>query len=391
MAKPKMEKYRKVVNKEHHKWVPTSEIAAKLAETHPRLDFRWLEKEHIHGVDSIVHGVCETHSRVVPMHVGNLWRGTTKYGCPACAYELGYECEGSDTFHVKRNHPNYEGISKVEFNLFLAIKDVFPDALSGHKMKGRKEIDIWVPSLRCGCEYNGVIYHSSARKKTEEYHIEKTRQANRENKQIFHLFPDEALDVERVIRMFRSVQAGRNPLGTPFHIKPKTQLSLSIVDGSTADAFHEKWNPISIRDSLIHANFGLFNHGELAVLFGVNLKDRMILKASYAKVFDEIDKVLLMLAQNYGGVFSIAADARNPLEFGLCESAILNKRLAFVGASRPLAIPLDNSFTIPRMSFTRMSDSEGPWYADKKEHVALTWDCGMLIYCRKQDRHMFPQ
>lgn len=392
MAKtPNMEKERKVVSKAHHNWVPTEDIKVRLAETHPRLEFRWLEKEHIHGVDSIVHGTCHEHHQVVPMHVGNLWRGTTKYGCPACAYELGGECEGSETFHVKRNHPNYQGRSKVEFNLFMAVKDAFPDALSGHKMKGRKEIDIWVPSIGAGVEYNGTLYHSSKMGKDEKYHIQKTKQANRENKQIFHLFPEEAEDVGRVVRLLRLLKAARNPVGTKYHLRPKAKLEVRVVPAEEASRFHSEWNPFGLRDSLIHLDLGLYEDGTLVALFGVNLKERVVVKSSYAKVFLEPHKVLTLLSENYGGAFALAADARNPIEFGVCESAILSKKIAFVGASRPLAIPLEKSFAIPEMGFSAMSDSEGFSYADRTEHIALTWDCGMLIYCKKNDRPLFPQ
>ena len=41
-----------LVNKEHHNWVPTEEIAEKLKAEYPALSTPWLEKEHIHGVKS---------------------------------------------------------------------------------------------------------------------------------------------------------------------------------------------------------------------------------------------------------------------------------------------------------------------------------------------------
>ena len=170
-----------VVNKEHHNWVSTDQIAEKLRIEFSSLSFPWLEAEHIHGVNSIVTGVCEKHKLLIPMHLGNLWRGTTKYGCPECAWEGVGDVDYSSRF---KNHHGYVGQSGLEFDLFMKTKQIFPDATPGHRIQGRKEIDIWVPSISCGIEYNGNYYHVESMGRGKEYHSGKTNIAAKQVEQM---------------------------------------------------------------------------------------------------------------------------------------------------------------------------------------------------------------
>ena len=54
-----------------------------------------------------------------------------------------------------------------------------------------KEIDIYVPSLKIGIEYNGVVWHSEKFGKDRYYHLSKLEAANKAGVQLIQIFEDE--------------------------------------------------------------------------------------------------------------------------------------------------------------------------------------------------------
>ncbi|MCD8208271.1 MAG: hypothetical protein LUD72_10075 [Bacteroidales bacterium] len=74
-------------------------------------------------------------------------------GCPKCGQRLSY----------------------AEDELYAFIKNLCPDAIRNDRaILDGQEIDILVPSLNIGIEYNGLIWHSEAFGKGREYHLNKT-------------------------------------------------------------------------------------------------------------------------------------------------------------------------------------------------------------------------
>lgn len=367
-----------VVDKEHHKWIPTDEIATKLLTEYPSLETPWLEQEHVHGVNSIVTGVCKEHKLLVPMNLGNLWRGTTKYGCPECAWEKGYEFEGHSEFNIKRNRPNYIGQSKAEYNLFCAIKPHFPDAVAHHRMQGGKEIDIWIPSIGCGVEYNGLYYHSNAMGKTAEYHREKSRTANRQGKGIFHLFPEEAQDTDRIVRMLKLLGKAKEEGHNEFKVPPKSQVGVQEIMSAQAKAFHEKWNFITLKDHMLDLHFGLFMGGEMIGVFSGNYTGQMICKMSYSKAFFDFPRLLKLLNKITGLKLAFVIDIRNPLEWGLLDPS-LSMGLKMVTILPPVVYPLDKSYNIIDRGIYSVIDLLNAPYKFCDEEAARTWDCGHIV------------
>ena len=373
-----------VVNKDHHKWIPTGEISAKIAAEYPELETPWLMQEHVHGVSSIVTGVCREHKLLVPLHLGNLWRGSTKYGCPECAWEKGYEFEGHAEFNIKRNRPNYIGQSKAEFNLFCAIKEHFPDAMAHHRMQGGKEIDIWIPSITCGVEYNGTYYHSSAMGKDQSYHKEKSRTANRQGKGIFHLFPEEAMDVDRIVRMLRLLGKAKEEGHNEYKVAPGANLNIKNIMSTLAKEFHHKWNFITMKDQMIDTHFGIYEGEELIGVVSGNWKYKGLCKMSFSKAFFEFGPLLKIINQLSEAHYAFVVDFRNPLEHGLIDPSVL-KNLDVGLAFPPTAYPLNSRYEfIDREMYTLSSMLfDPPKFSD--DEVARTWDCGHLVaYLPKQ-------
>jgi hypothetical protein len=112
----------------------------------------------------------------------------TKYGCFGCANE---HKGGLGGYSARQQADGYIGRAGVQSGIFRALKAVYPDTIWEHRMDNGKEIDVYVPSLNFGIEYNGNYYHSTAVGKEAKYHADKTVKALREDKFILHVFTDE--------------------------------------------------------------------------------------------------------------------------------------------------------------------------------------------------------
>lgn len=370
-----------VVNKEHHKWVPTDEIAEKLKTEYPSLSTPWLEKEHVHGVNSVVTGVCEKHKMLVPMNLGNLWRGTTKYGCPECAWEAG---ETNDIYRRYRNAPGYIGRSGMEFRMFCAIKEVWPDTVPGHRIEGRKEIDIWIPSVGCGVEYNGNYWHTEEIGRGQSYHLGKSRVAWRQEKFILHVFEEEADDIDRIIRILKLFESSMSQIKSNKVVVPGG-LSAQVVSAGMAESFHSTWDFINepyIRNCDFH--FGIFdkNFNMVAAFSGIR-KYGLIVKTSTSIPFLPITDVFKWAKVGYRVPPLVAkVDMRNPTTQIMyrCAEGIA---LAFV--TEPQPIPMDDKYRmLPVSQGNALAASE---YLRKPypSEFARAWDCGSFWNCLKTD------
>ena len=83
-------------------------------------------------------------------HKGHEWKASVSSrvrgnGCPECSKE-------------RRS-------SFPEQAIFYYIKQMYPDAVNGYYPESKLELDIYIPSINIGIEYDGRYYHSSDRKR----------------------------------------------------------------------------------------------------------------------------------------------------------------------------------------------------------------------------------
>lgn len=180
------------VDPNHHAVIPTAQIERDLRARFPSLEFPYVKQDHVAGVRSNVHAWCEKHQMFTRMLLSSA-RATdgTKYGCFACANEHKGGNGGGGGYSPRQYAPGYIGRAGVQSGIFRALKAAYPDTIWEHRMDNGKEIDVYVPSLNFGIEYNGNYYHSTAVGKDAKYHAMKTVGAYRESKSILHVFTDE--------------------------------------------------------------------------------------------------------------------------------------------------------------------------------------------------------
>jgi len=93
----------------------------------------------------------------------DVFASTNKYIwwlCPTCGHE--WKAKGSNRNVGKRGCPHCakgRSSSVPEQLLYRAVKRYFPDAVNRHLID-KDEIDVFIPSLRIGMEYDGQRYHN---------------------------------------------------------------------------------------------------------------------------------------------------------------------------------------------------------------------------------------
>lgn len=125
---------------------------------------------HRKYADGTEHGPFYT----VPEH---FLRGT---GCPHCA----------------------NTISQKEKEILEYVKSIVgcENVVSNdRKVLDGMEIDVYVPSLNVGFEYNGLLWHSVKFKPDQNYHLEKTRLAESKGVKLIQIFEDEYLNHRDIV------------------------------------------------------------------------------------------------------------------------------------------------------------------------------------------------
>ncbi|MBP5723966.1 MAG: hypothetical protein J6X18_10405, partial [Bacteroidales bacterium] len=69
----------------------------------------------------------------------------------------------------------------------------FEVSTGNRKILEGKEIDIYVPELKIGFEYDGLLYHCEEFGKNRMYHLSKTKKAYEKSVTLYHIFEDEYL------------------------------------------------------------------------------------------------------------------------------------------------------------------------------------------------------
>lgn len=118
---------------------------------------------------------CSICNHIWDVYFYNIIRAKNKWntnGCPNCD-------------NLKNRTSSSQQLEIEEF-----VKQ-YVEIIPKYKLLNKKEIDIYIPGLRIGLEFNGVFYHSpdtTYRNLDEYYHKNKTKDALNENIRLIHIF-----------------------------------------------------------------------------------------------------------------------------------------------------------------------------------------------------------
>ena len=100
-------------------------------------------------------------------------------------------------------NPKYSNstVSSLELSLRNYLTSIGVDFIPTDKtILGKKEIDIYIPSSQLAIEFNGIYWHSDKVNKNYNYHLEKTITCEQKGIDLFHIFEDEWIEKENIVK-----------------------------------------------------------------------------------------------------------------------------------------------------------------------------------------------
>lgn len=136
-----------------------------------------------------------------------------------------------------------QGKSREELEVFNMIRLEFPNLKvyeSDRVILHGRELDIWIPSLKIGIEYNGLFYHNSSTK-SESYHLWKTVQCEKQGIRLIQIFSDEwenkkalVIDtIKKVLGKYSTISANDTEVLEISKKEAKDFLDINSLNGFT--------------------------------------------------------------------------------------------------------------------------------------------------------------
>jgi hypothetical protein len=119
--------------------------------------------------------------------------------------DLGKETYSRDYIKGHWDWKVFSGIkkqSKEEIQLIDFLKTIYDGEIqtSVRNILPKTELDIYLPDLKLGIEYNGLYWHSEKNGKFSDYHITKTKESNKLGIRLIHIFSDEWINKTDIIK-----------------------------------------------------------------------------------------------------------------------------------------------------------------------------------------------
>jgi transcription elongation factor Elf1 len=216
----------------HLKWVhntTTEKYINKYGEFRPKY-LKTLEKQSLSNIQCQICGQKLNSNQHLMYHLSKSHPETSKSeyimhyflddiqplckcGCeqPVTILENGKNCDlDKNTYHrdYVKGHWDWKvfsGIkkqSKEEIELVDYLTTIYPEEIqtSVRDILPKTEIDIYLPQLKIGIEYNGLYWHSEKNGKFSDYHITKTKISNNLGIRLIHIFSDEWINKKEITK-----------------------------------------------------------------------------------------------------------------------------------------------------------------------------------------------
>lgn len=155
-------------------------------------------------------------------------------------------------------NPISPNISGKEVLLYKLISKIYDGTIIQSYKIGRQEIDIYLPELKVGFEFNGLRWHSELYK-DKDYHINKTKLCQKNDIRLVHIFED---DFDFKLNIVESII--NNILNKSDKIYARKTEIKKINDKKTIEKFLNENHLQGFVNSNI--NYGLYHNNELVSL-----------------------------------------------------------------------------------------------------------------------------
>lgn len=126
-----------------------------------------------------------------------------KFKCIKCSHEFLDKLEDGDIPRCKVCYP-VKGSSLFEKEVTEYIKKILPDEKvveNDKSVLNGKELDIYIPTKNVAIECNGLYWHGELNgDKKKYYHLNKTINCEKVNIHLIHIFEDEWIDNEEIVK-----------------------------------------------------------------------------------------------------------------------------------------------------------------------------------------------
>ena len=243
-----------------------------------------------------------------------------------------------------------------------------------------KEIDIYLPELKIGIEYNGCNFHSEKYGKTEHYHLWKTEECNKQGIELIQIFEDEYHFHKDCVLGFLKYLLRLNQ-------QPPTDLLIRIKEISIRD-INQFLKQYSLDEIVFDSD---------AINVGAYANDELITSLSFDYHSNSKQAILTKIGHNWNYISNFDSNFKLLLEY-------------FIGSYNPTKILYqadrrwwinkeENIFTNVGFKLNRILPPDYRYYSstvntykrftweeiknDSNNRYYRIWDCGRLEYCYK--------
>lgn len=208
-----------------------------------------------------------------------------KCGCgqPTKVLRSGKNDKGKETYYrdYVKGHVDWDVFSNInkqskeEIQLVDFIKSFYKGVIEESKrgiIKG-KEIDIYLPDINLGLEYNGLYWHSEKVGRGKEYHLNKMNQANTKGIRLIQIFSDEWINRQDIVKSRLKQIIGVSQEKSIYARKCKIIEIKSDIKNNFLDTYHIQGSDKAFK------SLGLFHNEELVAVMTFS-KPRMVLGQS---------------------------------------------------------------------------------------------------------------
>lgn len=241
-----------------------------------------LDENHLSGINSIdeYFGILDEKTKRAIKY---------NFTCNICGCKFSHMLHSVDFPYCRVCHPvpaksciviNDNGapvtarVSDKESELYDFCKSICPDAIRNKRnlINDNSELDIFIPSLNIGIEFNGIYWHSEEYK-PQMYHKDKTEKYLKNGIQIIHVFEDEWINKKQIVKARLRHILNK----TKYHIGAR-KCSVKQIDSKLAKRFLEKYHLQGNVKSNI--NLGLYYRNRLVAVMNFG-KPRFSKKYDY--------------------------------------------------------------------------------------------------------------
>lgn len=287
--------------------------------------------------------------------------------------------------------------SKEEKELLEFIKSVYKNDIKENTLFNKKyELDIYLPDLKIGFEYNGLYWHSDTFK-DKDYHINKTNFFKDLGIRVVHIFEDEWLNKQEIVK-----NKIKNILGVSDSEKiPARKIIIKEISNKEKTPFLNEYHIQGSDQSIIKLG-GFYNDELVAVMTFSKLRNSLGSKkknlgeyelsryATSKNVIGGFSKLLKYAINNYDIQYiKTFADLRWS-NFG--DNVYAKNGFSLLHLSEPnyFYIPNSSKIRYHRFNFRKQVLKEKfPMLYDEdltefqimdKSNYLRIWDCGNLVY-----------